>query len=386
MASLTVSSVQAYFSERMQRLTRPNQKMYTRDDTLEMLTTLLAQKLVLPIQSSVDAMASILAKPIGSDEMIQRLSVLGEGSFGKTFLCKVQINQQNLKDREIVVKRGIADDDSTLIYRNMLYEIFVNHFIIKPAVFSSYYSIPNFPVLYSFLICKQSSTKTPQHSAFCEAPIHLENARPRRLDRELREGRAHMFPIFEKVSGLTMRNFLKSKHHLSVSELKGILSQIWLALDSLNRSPHFYSHNDLHTSNVMISSTTLPSYEYLCSDARIRRVPTNGHRVVIIDQGMACGATTDMVTLYSRPYCPPLDIFRLMMSVYEKILASRKLRKLRNPFRKIFVSMFGNEVDEFVDDPNSTNFFHYAVFLSKRGKEWHKMANLSYLDAFEKTR
>ena len=217
-------------------------------------------------------------------------------------------------------------------------------------------------------------------ASFCKRAVKLNEYSTSALDIKLRSGELQIYPIFEKIPGHTFHTHLTSQRRISESVMRHLMLQVMLALDSLTRDRQVYTHNDLHTANVMITNTTVKSYTYQGSDGEIRTIPTHGHRMVIIDQGMACVGKGDVLGQFSRPYCPAVDVFKFFTEVwrYRKSTVGKWLRP-------ILTVLFGEEGFSFLRQKNIRHsFYQYAAYLYERGDAERSLAKslgVTYLHA-----
>lgn len=212
--------------------------------------------------------------------------------------------------------------------------------------------------------------------SFCKKAVDLNKVKPSTLDKNLLEGTLQMFPIFEKVEGVTFSKFLKTKANRR-KNIKAMALQILLALDSLNRVNQIYTHNDLHLNNIMVSQTSIADYNYLGSDSQVRTVATNGVRMMIIDQGMACVGKGNTLGQFSRPFCPAVDVFKVLTDLW---------RTLRKDWLKVVIKiLFGKEVFRFLTSKKvgHHSFYNYASYLFRKMRKLSLVKSLSvtYLQA-----
>lgn len=321
---------------------------------------------------------------IGSDASLEQMAVLGEGAHGMTVLAKTTDKKTA---KEVVVKSNIEDTPDEQ-YVNAVYETFANASI--PS------DLPNFARMLSVLVCPPDQDKGKQ---FCASPAMLDALSTRDMNHELRRGRLKLFPMFANVPGITLRKMMKRMRkgqygHSSETNRGGdrdisrslalMLIQVFLAIDELNGRVGIYSHNDLHASNVMLVHTTRKVMSYRGSDGVIRRVPTNGYLAVIIDEGMVCMSSRDtgILAMYSKPFCPPQDIFKLIADVWQDMKD--------DALGSVLKDLFGKSTLKYLHDNDTLNAIRFIATMmhklpnnKERSKYVNKVMPLRYLDAVE---
>lgn len=323
---------------------------------------------------------------IGSDQSLEQMAVLGEGAHGMTVLAKTTKLLKNSKrmrrvkdnqvSQEVVVKSNI-EETSDEQYVNALFETFANSCI--PS------DLPNFARLLSVLVCPPDYEKRKR---FCASPAMLDAMSTRDMNHELRRGRLKLFPVFANVPGITLRKMMKRMRKQADADTSRVLAllliQVFLAIDELNGRIGIYSHNDLHASNVMLVHTDKKVMSYHGSDGVKRRVPTNGYLAVIIDEGMVCMSSRDtgILAMYSKPFCPPQDIFKLIADVWQDMNDET--------LGTVLTDLFGKSTLKYLDDNDTLNAIRFIATMMRRlpnTKERTKYVNkvmpLRYLDAVE---
>lgn len=301
--------------------------------------------------------------PLEDDRLIRKGPEMAHGIYGRTYAVTLSVECLNEMDprtqnlnkvsavRTIpaVVKEALSTREPYVAYRNSLHEILINQKVIREAVKAGNNA---FALMYAFILCDVPKRKRPDH--FCEPSSRaLASYTTIALNSELENGDMALFPVYEKVEGVTFRATIVSNafHSDDFEILYDLMTQIIGGLDQLNRR-QIYTHNDLHPSNVMV---------------------TREHgklAVKIIDQGMAAASFDGYLALFKYRGATDTvgclmgtDLLKIFTSVFNKLEKGSYSEKL---ILKVMTALFGPEVFAFlagqVSEDNS--FVEYLAYLS----------------------
>lgn len=299
-----------------------------------------------------DAISDCPFAPSSFDDWITKKEVLGSGSYGKAFTVELSGKCVPQMDRRVkhrsrvtaVVKQSVDTEDPLSSYENIVHEVLINQIIIRNAILKL--GLSTFPLMFAFLVCEPD-----RDSRFCKTPS--QSRQVVQMNNELREGIQQMFPVFEKVKGVSMFDILK-KDTFNPDDFHfvyNILKQVLNTLNLLNQH-HVYTHNDLHVVNLMV---TLPSRW----DGSQRLKP------MIIDQGLAAGGYIWRTQKYLAIHSNSLgcfmgtDIFSLLVGFFTEIGKSTQSEQM---IAEVLIDLFGIEVMGFVASSVS-DYLSYVAYL-----------------------
>lgn len=273
------------------------------------------------------------------DDWITKKDVLGSGSYGKAFTVELSGKCVRKMDKRVkhgnritaVVKQSVdTEDDPKSSYENMVHEVLINQVIIRNAILKQ--GLGSFPLMFAFLVCQPD-----RDSRFCTSPS--QSSKVAQMNNALKQGVDQMFPVFEKVKGVSMFDVLKKEtfNPDDFDFVYNIVKQVLNTLDQINQ--HFvYTHNDLHAVNLMV---TLPSQW----DGSQRLKP------MIIDQGLAAGGYFWRTQKYLSIHSSSLgcfmgtDIFALLVGFFIEIAKNSQSEQM---IAEVLIDLFGIEVMGFV--------------------------------------
>lgn len=298
--------------------------------------------------------------PLADDRWIQKGSEIAHGIYGRTYAVELSVEcltemdprtrgsaQHNAVTIPAVVKEALSTRDPYLAYRNSLHEILINQKVIREAVKAGNNA---FVMMYAFILC--DVPKRPDR--FCEPSSRaLGSYTTTALNSELDNGDMALFPVYEKVNGVTFRDTIVSDAFDAddFEVLYDLMVQMIGGLDRLNED-RVYSHNDLHTSNVMVTRE-------------------NGKLAVkIIDQGMAAASFDGYLALFKYRGATETvgclmgtDLLKVLASVFNKLEKGSYSEKL---IVKVMTALFGPEVFAFLAGQLSedNSFAEYLAYIS----------------------
>lgn len=337
----SIEDVIQYYTNMMSKTLQPSQTV-TYNDSSIMLNTVLSSGDLLSSDSHLDC-SSV---------------VVGEGIHGRVFVCKYTslVN----KNKYVIIKQSIDPIPKRFYFT--LYECFINLWFVKDH--------SHFPRLLSIIVCSPNQVKNAP--TFCKHSTTLTTLNKHNIEADLISNKLQLFPVFERVDGNTLADFLSNHHQkLSMPVIKSLLGQVLLICDSLNRGTSRFTHNDLHIKNIMVTLTSETTFTFLGSDNRKRTLPSHGWKILIIDLGYASAYKSGMLATFSRPICQLNDVFKFLTTVYKRCLQTQSQEVNRFILEMIF-DIFGKPMFSLLQKKDI-----YPSFYSYVAHIWESIRNAS---------
>jgi ubiquinone/menaquinone biosynthesis C-methylase UbiE len=234
---------------------------------------------------------------------------------------------------KIVIKTPKDEDE----IRNMMFEYYIgSRFINKLRT-----KTPNFMYTYGIFMCNPLIAVTKENDKdkisttvnFCYG-----------------NDKKNIYLLFEKIDGVNLHNYIQTiKNETEFDDLINYVIQIILSLDIAQKEGQ-YSHNDLHTDNIMLRTLSTPiTHEYLIGKYKYKMELKN--IATIIDYGMNRFVENDIplgVTVSSTynmyPYknTTAIDVFKVLItSIFSIVVLCHKNEKI---YKK-----YNNKIDETIE-------------------------------------
>jgi hypothetical protein len=312
-------------------------------------------------------LSSLLKTAQLNDRIFNDMSIIGSGTFGTVKKTNISF--------DLVIKENKN-------YKDDLNEIFINQVRINPDVI--YKKNPNFPLMYSYIICKPSKKEKICSNDVIDISLYDMDT----IKKLLRKQDLKLYGIYEFVNGKTIANYILSLKFLRLSEeekwnfIKQILIQIFSGLDQLSQSGK-YTHFDLHLSNVIIKDEPL-LYTYKLTDGTSVNIK-DPFRCFIIDQGLSNVEYENKIFVYDysyKPFLPTFDIYKLVTKLY-LVLENFDKNSSENyhvkKMRSLLVTIFGEKVIEYLSK-NPLGDVITFMYYSKNDEITTLIDNMSYND------
>jgi hypothetical protein len=322
----------------------------------------------------LDSLINLVKKPHLTDRILNNFTILGSGMFGT-------VKKANL-NLELVVKdnKNFIDDVN---------EIFINQFRINHDVIKK--NNPNFPIIYSYILCKPSLDKVNKDRICTNDIINPETLGDiNRINQLLSKKEIKLYGIYEYIEGKTLGSFISSLSFIKLTEqekwlvIKNILIQVFSGLDKLSQSGG-YTHFDLHPGNIMINMNKSLNYTYTLTGGETVKVNDN-FRAFIIDQGVSSVEYDGKIFVYDMtyiPFIPAYDIYKLISSLYRPLANFDKYSKDYFHVKKLeslIITIFEDEsIIKYINDkPNGD----IITFMNKSQNEYVRQVvdNMTYSD------
>jgi hypothetical protein len=369
-----------------------------KEDTLEFLRVVSSETDEKNIEKGCDLF------PAPNDSWVRNRNLLSAGNYGQTYVaeltgkCLKTLDPRLKSDKNAVyllpavVKESIPSARRADVnYQNMLHEILINQTVIRTQILEK--KSNNFALMYAFILCDVD--RSDKH--FCSpSALPIGKYKREQLDERLRRGDMALFPVFEKVTGCSLYDFMKKEKFdmMDFDLMYSILKQLFLSLDEAN-AKGVYTHNDLHEHNIIVDIPSDTQYVYHSSDGETRVVEPRV-RAIIIDQGQASASYTTSSSLdthklalykHTGADCSVgclmgTDMFHLLVGLYREVERNSWCEKL---IRKWMHLLFGADVFAFLEGDLSlqSSFPEYLVYCQVRqpSETFRKVLGLTYLEA-----
>ena len=281
---------------------------------------------------------------------------------------------------KLVIKTPKTDED----IRDMLFEYYIGSKFINKLRNKT----PNFMYTYGIFMCNPliNTNNKKLNVNFCNS-----------------NDKNNIYVLFEKIDGLTLHEYiLKIQTENGLDVIINSILQVILSLDIAQKEGQ-YSHNDLHTDNVMLRTIKSPIlYEYLIGKYKYKM--KLDYIATIIDYGMnryvenGIPLGISMLEPYNVvPYKNTVssDIFKLLIScIFSFIVLSEKqptiYMKLKTKIDNVLeflISFFRNRYqhdvikiwDEYLVDKNMTNFNKFKKIILEMKNNYYYPIKPDYI-------